>query len=66
MAPALGLEGVKEKVLADAVKLAKHVGYRNAGACQGVEAIVHAGPEACDEGIGGTDSRFLGIQIEGS
>ena len=31
MAPALGLDHARERVLADAVKLARHVGYRNAG-----------------------------------
>ena len=34
MAPALGLDHAREKVLADAVKLARHVGYRNAGVLQ--------------------------------
>ena len=31
MAPALDLDHVRDKILADAVKLAQHVGYRNAG-----------------------------------
>lgn len=31
MAPALGLDAVRPKILADAVKLARHVNYRNAG-----------------------------------
>ena len=52
MAPALGLDAVRPRLLADAVKLARHVGYRNAGTVEFMVRMQLPGPSRWAQGLG--------------